>query len=325
LIAVSTLILAILYILGYKHIWLLFIILAIRGAGSGTQSPAVSAYIPYLVPKDQLTKVNSLTSIIQSTIALLSPMLSAALLEFASIETIFFIDVVTAMIAVFFLLFLLKTTQEVNKEEKTDQGYFSDLRNGWKYIMRHRFIFNLCVFNVFFLFLIAPAAFLTPLQVTRRFGDDVTLLSAIEICFSAGMIIGGLLIGAWGGFKNKFHSMVLSNFVISLCTIAIGLVQPFWMYLVLMVDFGIAMPIFNVPTNVLLQHRVDKAFLGRVFGVFSMITSVMMPLGMLLFGPLADFVSIEFILAITGVLLLIEVGFMYFNRTLTEAGKPMEE
>jgi DHA3 family macrolide efflux protein-like MFS transporter len=229
------------------------------------------------------------------------------------------------MIAVFFLLFLLKTTQNITQEEKAKQSYFADLRDGRKYIMRHRFIFYLSLFNVFFLFLIAPAAFLTPLQVARRFGNDVTLLSAVEISFSVGMIIGGLLIGAWGGFKNKFHSMVLSNFVISLCTIAIGLVPYFGVYLVLMVIFGIAMPIYNVPSNVLLQHRVDKAYLGRVFGVFSMISSVMMPSGMLLFGPLADLVSIELILVITGILLLVEVIVMYFNRSLTEAGKPVED
>jgi DHA3 family macrolide efflux protein-like MFS transporter len=325
LIALSTLVLAILFFMGYKYIWLLFVFLAIRGAGSGIQSPAVNAYLPFLVPKERLTKVNSITSIIQSSIALFSPMLSALLTKFASIQVIFFIDVFTAMIAVFILLFLLRATQRITNEEKQNQGYFSDLHDGLKYITRHRFIFYLCLFNVFFLFLIAPAAFLTPLQVARRFGDDVIRLSALEISFSGGMILGGLLIGVWGGFRNKFHSMVLSNLVISLCTIALGLVPNFWMYLVLKVDFGVAMPVFNVPSNVLLQHRVDKAYLGRVFGVFTMISGVMMPMGMLLFGPLADYVSIEPMLVVTGILLLAEVVIMSFNRTLTIAGKPDEE
>lgn len=38
--------------------------------------------------------------------------------------------------------------------------------------------------------MMAPAAFLTPLQVTRTFGDEVWRLTAIEIAFSVGMMAG---------------------------------------------------------------------------------------------------------------------------------------
>jgi len=37
-------------------------------------------------------------------------------------------------------------------------------------------------------------------------------------------------------------------------------------------------------------------FLGRVFGVLGMISSSMMPLGMLVFGPIADGIRIEWLL-----------------------------
>ena len=52
----------------------------------------------------------------------------------------------------------------------------------------------------------APAAFLTPLQVTRSFGDDVWRLSATEIAFSIGMMVGGGIIASWGGFQNKIKT-----------------------------------------------------------------------------------------------------------------------
>lgn len=51
--------------------------------------------------------------------------------------------------------------------------------------------------------LAAPAAFLTPLQVTRSFGNDVWRLTAIEITFALGMLMGGILMASWGGFKTK--------------------------------------------------------------------------------------------------------------------------
>jgi len=100
LIAVSTLVMAILYIFGYKAVWLLFLMSAVRALGAGIQTPAIGAIIPQLVPEDKLTKVNGTNGSIQSFVTLISPMISAALLSFMTIEKIFFIDVVTAAIAV---------------------------------------------------------------------------------------------------------------------------------------------------------------------------------------------------------------------------------
>jgi DHA3 family macrolide efflux protein-like MFS transporter len=85
---------------------------------------------------------------------------------------------------------------------------------------------------------------------------------------------------------------------------------------------GIAMPMFNTPSTVLLQEKVEVDFLGRVFGVSVMISSMMMPLGMLVFGPLADIVKIEWLLIGTGVLLFIQGVSLLGNKVLIEAGKP---
>ena len=85
MIASVTLILAILFILGYKEIWLLFTISAIRALGSAVQMPAVGAFIPQMVPEDKLMKVNGTNSSIQAMIMLISPMASGALLTMASI------------------------------------------------------------------------------------------------------------------------------------------------------------------------------------------------------------------------------------------------
>ena len=73
----------------YKSIWLLFIVLLIRSAGTGVQTPAVNALIPQIVPKEYLMKVNGINSSITSLIMFLSPAASAAILSIASIETTF--------------------------------------------------------------------------------------------------------------------------------------------------------------------------------------------------------------------------------------------
>lgn len=325
MIAIATLILAILFLMGYDSIWLLFVASAMRSMGAGIQTPTVGAFIPQLVPGDKLTKVNATNSSIQSLVTLLSPMLSGALLTMATIEVIFFIDVITAIIAVLILLLFLHIPVHAKALEKQSVSYFEDMRKGISYVKNHGFVKTIFIFCAIYFVLIAPLSFLTPLQVTRSFGNEVWRLTATEITFSIGMMIGGIIMASWGGFKNKLHTMVLSIFVIAVCTLALGVIPRFWIYLFLMGLIGLVLPMFNTPFMVLLQQKVEQDFLGRVFGVLSMISSSIMPMAMLVYGPMADFIKIEWLLIGTGLLMVVQSLFMLNSKVLIAAGKPINE
>lgn len=325
MIAISTLILAILFLMGYNALWLLFVISAVRALGSGIQTPAISAILPQLVPEDKLTKVNSINGSIQSLVMLASPMLSGALLTMARIEIIFFIDVITAAIGVLTLLLLVKVTIHSKAAEKQEISYMSDFRDGISYIKGHDYVKKFFMFSAFFFFLATPVAFLTPLQVTRSFGSDVWRLTVIEITFSVGMMIGGIIMTSWGGFKNRVHTMVFSAIAMGICTIALGIVPIFGVYLFFMTLFGVVMPMFNIPSTVLLQEKVEENFLGRVFGVYGMISSAVMPLGMIIFGPISDMIRIEWLLIGTGILIFALSLLLLRDKVLIEAGKHTQE
>ncbi|EQB89503.1 hypothetical protein M918_03035 [Clostridium sp. BL8] len=125
---------------------------------------------------------------------------------------------------------------------------------------------------------------------------------------------------SWGGFKNKIHTMTLSSFITGVCTFLLGIVSNFWVYLFIMVVVGITIPFFNTPSTVLLQEKVEPDFLGRVFGVLGMISSSMMPLGMLVFGPISDVIKIEWLLIGTGLLMFIQSFFLIGSKELLIAG-----
>lgn len=322
-IAISTLILAILFYFGHGSIWLLFAASAVRAFGSAVQAPAVNAFIPQLVPEDKLTKVNATNGSVQSMVTLLSPMLSGALLTLTNIEVIFLIDVVTAAIAIFILVLFLHVEPHAKALEKQEISYFADMHEGIKYIKEHEFLKVYFAFLAGFYVLFAPAAFLTPLQTARTFGDDVWRLTALEVVFSVGMMLGGIFMAYWGGFKNKIYTMTLACFVVGGCTVALGVVPNFWVYIFFMGLFGVVMPILNTPSMVLLQERVEGDFMGRVFSVLGMISSIMMPFGMLVFGPLSDFVKIEWLLIGTGTLDIVLTFFFMKSKVLVEAGKPI--
>lgn len=321
-IALATLILVIVFRLGYHSVWLLFLISAIRSVGTAVQSPAVSAFLPQIVPEDKLMRANGLLASFQSAIALVSPIVSGALMSLWAIEFIFLIDVVTCILAVL-ILFTLKVAPHAKALEKQALSYWHDLRLGFVYIRGHRLVRSLFLFFAFFFILVSPAAFLTPLQVARSFGEDVWRLTAIEVAFSSGMLLGGLAMSVWGGFKNRIHSMILAIYLIGINQILLGIVPWFWVYVAVMVVVGVTLPIFNTPAMTLLQEKVDEAYLGRVFGVLSMISSGFMPLAILVFGPLADRVSIEGQLVVTGILLVVQGVFLQKNKQLIQDSQPI--
>lgn len=89
-IAIATLIVAILFVVGMESIWLLFIVLAIRALGAGVQTPTVNAIVPNLVPQEKLMKVNGVNATIQSIMLILSPAV-ARCINASSINRIYFI------------------------------------------------------------------------------------------------------------------------------------------------------------------------------------------------------------------------------------------
>jgi MFS transporter, DHA3 family, macrolide efflux protein len=320
-IAVVTLGLALAFSLGYREIWLLFLAQAIRAVGGGFHSPAVSAFLPQIVPKDELMRANAAFGSAQSVIMLAAPAAAGALMSFASVQALFFVDVGTAALAIGILLIFVRVSPHERAQSKIEVGYWKDLKAGFAYIAGHAYVKRFFLFCAAFFFLAAPVAFLTPLQATRSFGNDVWRLTAIEIVFSVGMTLGGVLIGAWGGFPNRVRTMALSGFVVGATTLALGLVPWFAAYLAVMAACGIAMPLFNTPASVMLQEKVEPEFIGRVFGVMTMISSVMMPLGMLVFGPLADELRIECMLIATGAGIFLLGFFLLGSPVLMAAGQ----
>ncbi|MFM9277602.1 MFS transporter [Paenibacillus jiagnxiensis] len=321
-IATCTLVLAILFLTGHDSIWLLFVASVIRALGAAIQTPSVNALLPDIIPNEHLTRIGGINSSIQSLITLLSPMASGALMGFASIESIFFIDVTTAAIAIISMLVFFKLPKQ---EKKVDiakaPDYMGDLKEGLSYIFRNRYLRNVFVFFAAFDFLAAPMELLTPLQITRTFGSDVWRLTAIEMTYSVGVLAGGIVIAVWGGLKNKVHTMALAGLIMGITTIGIGLPINFGLYLLFMVLCGVSANIFYTPAVVLLQEKVEPEYRGRVFGIITMMTSSLTPLGMLLYGPLADVVSIEWLLLATGALVLIMTCALRLNKALLKAGE----
>lgn len=321
-IALATLAIAVSFLCGYKNIWLLFAALLVRSAGTGIQTPAVNAFIPQLVPQNKLMKINGIYSSITSLMMFLSPAASGAILSFTSIEATFFVDIITAIIGIS-ILFVIKA-QAYPQSPKIKTSGLDNLREGFAYLRHHSFIKYILCFQIIILILISPSAFLTPLMVSRSFGAEVWRLSLSEMTFSAGAVIGGILIASWGGFSNRIYTTILAACFYGLIMIGLGLAPIFLIYLFLNFLIGITMPIYNSPLNVLIQEKVEPYMHGRIFSFMQIATAGALPLGMVIFGPLADIVSIQSLLITCGLATIITaLSFFYSKKLIAVVATPI--
>lgn len=315
-IALVTLLLAISFMLGYNPLWLLFAVLAVRSFGTGIQTPTVNAIIGQIVPKAHLLRVNGINSTINSLIMLLSPAVSGVLYAISSIEKIFFIDVITAAIglAIMSVLKLAKLSNE-NLHGKSN---ISAIAEGFRYLRNNPFASHLILFLIVMMILISPAAFMTPLMVSRSFGPEAWRLAVNEMAFSGGAIAGGLLIAAWGGFERRILTTLLAGAAYGLLMIALGWAPIFAVYLLFNFMIGITMPCFNAPVTALLQEKVEPEMHGRIFSLVQVANCCSLPLGIALFGPLADHFRIEHLLILSGSLALLVCIQLFLKRQLAD-------
>ncbi len=321
MIAFSTAILALLFMLGHDYIWLLFVISAVRSVGAGIQMPAVSAFLSEIVPQENLMRVNGINASIRGAIGLLSPAAAGGLYAAAEqrLASIFWVDVLTAVIGIALLLFI-KTGVRQTAERQT-RHVFTEMRSGLKYVLETRWLKHFMGFNMVFMLMFAPVAFLTPMMVKRSFGEEPWRLVANEMVFAVGMTISGLLVGILAAkFRNKVVMVVAGCGAFGLMTLLMGFSPNFLYYLIVMLAMGTTIPVVNSGAMTVLQQRVQPEFMGRVFSLVTITEAFAMPFSMLVFGPIADVVSIELLLIITGAFMVAIVFLMTRAKEVFAAG-----
>ncbi len=244
---------------------------------------------------------------LSSVLLLLAPAVGGAMLGSVGLVWTFMLDVVTAAAAIVIISFI-----RVEKIARTDafDSVFADLKQGIAYSFRHPVLKGIIVCYAFSFFLITPAAVLTPLMVERSFGSEVWRLTANEMVWTFGTLLGGLFVSLRGGFQDKVRTIAVCFVAYGVTFGLMGLVGDFLVYLIIMGISGFFMPISATTQTVFIQEITEPAMLGRVFSIVQIIAASAMPVAILLFGPLADIISVETILVVSGVLLAL-VGVLY--------------
>lgn len=307
--SVFTIVIAIFYYFVDRNLWLLLAIAAIRSLGNGISTPVANSLLPELTPKSHLTQANGINQTANSILLLISPLVSGYILGNLGIIYVFVIDLITSIGGIGVLL-LIKEPNVKKMQQGEVKGSLTQITKGLKYTFDNRSLSLLMLFTVVGFILIAPSSQLSTLFVKRTFGTNVWLLTFNELFWTIGAALGGIFISLHSKIDNKIKWITLGFIGSGFCFAAMGVVKPFWVYLVFMFGSGICMPIIQGTTNILIQETVPTEWMGRVFSILQIVSTGIYPIAMLFFGPLADVVAIKWILVITGLLLVVAaIGF----------------
>lgn len=280
----------------------LLVISIVRSIGAGVQTPAVNAVIPHLVPAEYLMKYNGINATIQSIVQFIAPAVAGTVLSIGTFRSTLFIDIVTALIGIGLLSCILLPKQEVAND---NISVFSEIKAGIHYSFSDKMIGKILIVYGLFILLSVPAGFMSALLVSRVYGDVYWYLTAVELVGFAGMALGGVLMGMWGGFKSRFKTFAFGLLILSIMTIGMGITPYFVLYLAMMFVYSIALTIIQTATTTIIQENAQESMIGRVFGLMGAMYSGFLPVGMAVFGPLADVLLLQWVMVGSGIALVL--------------------
>lgn len=282
----STVAMALLLFSGSLQIWHIYLASMISSAAGAFQAPAYGAATTLLVPKEHYGRAAGLVSTAQGISHIVAPALAGVLITVIGLQGIMLIDFATFLFAVGTLMLVRFPSPKTEQVEQAKTSITQDMRSGWRYLLDRRGLFWLIVYFTFINFTFSIVhVLLTPMVL--GFGTTEGL-GLIISSVGAGMLVGSVLMGIWGGPKRRMIIVFTVGILQAMAMIVSG-----WRESVALIAFVyfvvfVFNPVINGSFKVLLQRKVHPQMQGRVFATVSMLAMAAMPVGFVLSGPLAD-------------------------------------
>jgi DHA3 family macrolide efflux protein-like MFS transporter len=298
-IALATGVLMYLFATGQVQVWHIYAISLLRSLGGAFHYPSMSASTSLMVPEKHLARVAGANQLLQGLVTIFAPPLGALLISIMPTQIVLAIDIATAMLAVLPLFFIsipqpaAQAAQANGTASKT--SYWQDLRAGFLYVVQWPGLFGVILLAMMLNFLLSPSSSLLPLLIMREFGGGAQELAWAESAFGIGIILGGITLSAWGGFKRRIITSFSGVIGIGVGVILTGLAPAGFFWLILAANFvlGFTQVFANGPLSAIFQSAIAHEMQGRVFSLISAGATAMMPLSLLVAGPVADALGIR--------------------------------
>jgi DHA3 family macrolide efflux protein-like MFS transporter len=292
IVALASLWLAYLFWVDAMQIWHIYAVMLVRAVGGSFHWPAMQASTSLMVPKKHLTRVAGLNQTVNGVLNIVGPPLGALLLEVLPPHGVMLTDVGTALLAIapLFFVHIPQPQRRVEEEGAVEPGIWGDIRQGLRYIRGWPGLLALIGLAMVVKIALTPAFSLLPLLVRQHFDGGAAQLSLLESVIGMGIVTGGLLLGAWGGFRRKIYTTLMGMGALGIGFVVLGLTPAGWLWLGLACVFvaGLMIPLVDGPIMAILQGTVSPDIQGRVFMLIGSLLSLTSPFGLAVAGPVSD-------------------------------------
>jgi DHA3 family macrolide efflux protein-like MFS transporter len=314
-IALVVVALAFLYGTGAIRLWHVFLAMFTRSLGGAFQWPAMQATTSMMVDRESLSRVAGMNQSLMGLAGIVAPPLGAFLMEVIPIQTILLIDVATAVLAVGPLLFVKVPQPSRGAEEAMGlRSILSDMKEGAVFVWSWKGLRIIMGMSMLINLLMSPAFSLLPLVVTNHFDGGVMELGWLQSANGVGMIAGGLILGAWGGFRRRVVTAMTSLVISGVFILAFSFIPPALFLVAVGCVFMFA--VFNAMANGTffssMQAVIPPEMQGRVFTILMSLSGGMTPIGLAVAGPVSDSLGLLFWFRIGGLALALMGAAAFF-------------
>ncbi|MDB9373571.1 MFS transporter [Nodularia sphaerocarpa] len=278
--------LGVLFFLGRLEIWHIYLANLFSAIFMAFQIPAFIASITLLVPKQHLGRANGMLSLMNGIARLIAPPLGGILLGTIYLQGIIVLHLITIFLGIAILLLLRFPEASPPNVAIEETSFIKETTYGFTYLVARPGLLALLIISASSIFLVGGVQVITtPLVLSFA---PVTVLGTILSLFGVAVLLGGLLIGIWGGLQRKMNMIYGCMLLTGFSLLVAGLQPSVIVFIVGVFLFFLIRPIIDSSTQAIFQSKVEPNVQGRVFSMKGAMEAAGLPLGYITIGPLAE-------------------------------------
>jgi MFS transporter, DHA3 family, macrolide efflux protein len=292
---------------GETTLSLVFLIVLMLGAGSNVVRVATGAYVPSVVPVEDLPPANSLLSVGGSMNQIVGLSLGGIFVALFGVTLPIEYDALSFFGAAV-LLALIPASAAAPRAAEAVVGFRAELAEGLAFIRQNRFMVEIIVIGVIVNFFgNGLFAILAPYTEFVLHGG-AAVYGFLGASLAVGAIIGAGAMGRVDIRRTAGRYLFGGGIAIGAAVLALGFAGTVPIALALMLAFGVAVSITNIPISVVMQAKIPGRLLGRVTATFGALIMATSPAGPLFVGWLAQRWSVSGVFLLSGVVIVAVIG-----------------
>ena len=307
--------------LGHGSFAVICIFAVLRSCFQAFHFPAMSAAMPMLVPEKHLMRVNTLDQAIGSIANIGSPAIGIALYTAFGLPYTLGLEFLGALLAVVGLAL----ARIPSVEAEMPPTIMGQVREGWRALSANVGLVYLIVALTAGMMVFEALAAVYPLMAKQYFGADGAMVSVAEAITGTCMLVGAVIMMAWGGGKRLALLISATTVVVGVPFAAVGLLSRsgFRSFVALMGFSCIFLAWFHAPLMTLIQRHVGEDKVGRALGFFQLMLGLAMPVGVILGGAFAEKMGGPVLFAASGTFFCLLGAAMYVIPSIRDLDTPV--